>query len=75
LLFEILLQLAPFLAPVGVSGLSEALDINDRGDIVGTAYDAQGWQHAFLFVVPERSSAALLVLAGVHESPGGVSRM
>jgi probable HAF family extracellular repeat protein len=42
-------QLFP-LAPSSVLGshFSEALDINDRGDIVGTYFDEQGNQHGFL---------------------------
>jgi len=58
----VMTDLTPYLVPIGLTGLSEALDINDRSDIVGVAYDAQGMQHAFLLVVPEPTSAALWLL-------------
>lgn len=55
----VMTDLAPYLLPIGLTGSSEALDVNDRGDIVGSGYDAQGQLHAFLLVVPEPSSVAL----------------
>lgn len=61
----LMIDLAPYLLPIGLTGFSEALDINDRGDIVGTAYDAQGLEHAFLLAVPEPSSMTVLILGAV----------
>lgn len=61
----VMTDLSPFLAAVGLGGLSIAQDINDNGDIVGYALDASGNGHGFvLFAVPEPSTAALLALAG-----------
>jgi probable HAF family extracellular repeat protein len=57
-----MIDLAPYLAPLGLTGRSAALDINDRGDIVGRALDAEGTEHAFLLAVPEPSVGAVLVL-------------
>ena len=54
-------DLAPYLISIGLTGWSQALDINDNGDIVGWGFDGQGRQHAFLLAVPEPSSVALLM--------------
>jgi probable HAF family extracellular repeat protein len=55
-------DLAPYLLPIGLAGLNQALDINDRGDIVGWGFDAEGRQHAFLLAVPEPSLVVLWML-------------
>jgi probable HAF family extracellular repeat protein len=56
-------DLAPYLATLGITGFSEALGINDLGDIVGSGDDVSGQRHAFvLLAVPEPTSASLLVL-------------
>jgi probable HAF family extracellular repeat protein len=57
-------DLSPYLAALGLTGSSEALGINDLGDIVGSARDAAGNDHAFLLtLVPEPTVGALLALA------------
>lgn len=57
----VMVDLDPLLAQIGLTGGSSAADINDLGEIVGTAYDADGQEHAFLLRVPEPSAIALLV--------------
>lgn len=62
----VMTDLAPYLASIGLVGQSFGSDINDNGDIVGVAVDANGDHHGFaLFVVPEPSTAALLAFAVV----------
>jgi len=43
-------DLAPYLAPMGITGDSEALGVNDLGDIVGSGEDSAGQRHAFLLL-------------------------
>jgi probable HAF family extracellular repeat protein len=62
---QVMSDLAPYLALIGLTGRSEALGINDRGDIVGVGYDALDKQHAFLLSVPEPSAWALCGVAGI----------
>jgi probable HAF family extracellular repeat protein len=57
----VMTDLAPFLTPLGITGFSEALGINDRGDIVGEGQDAAGNQIAFLLSIPEPSTVGLFV--------------
>ena len=45
---SVLSDLGPYLVSIGLTGSSAASDIDDRGDIVGSAYDARGQLHAFL---------------------------
>lgn len=59
----VMFDLAPYLTAIGITGRSEALAINDRGDIVGTGYDAAGNQIAYLLAVPEPSALTFGVLA------------
>lgn len=59
----VMLDLAPYLTAIGITGRSEALAINERGDIVGTGNDAVGNQIAYLLAVPEPSPLALGILA------------
>ena len=58
----VMVDLAPYLATVGLTGTSGASGIDDRGDIVGSGYDATGQQHAFLLAVavPEPATSVLL---------------
>ncbi len=42
----VMTDLAPYLAKVGLTGISIAEDINDNGDIVGYANDTGGNPHA-----------------------------
>jgi hypothetical protein len=56
-------DLSPYLATVGLTGISVAMAINANGDIVGTGVTAGGDREAFLLkVVPEPSTGILLIL-------------
>lgn len=57
-------DLAPVLAEIGITGFSQALGINEWGDIVGWGEDAEGKPHAFLLAIPE-PSAHLVLWVGV----------
>jgi probable HAF family extracellular repeat protein len=58
----VMTDLSPYLASIGLTGISEANAINDKGDIVGLGFTASGERDAFLLVVPEPSAVALLAL-------------
>ena len=62
----VMTDLSPYLASIGLTGISEANAINDNGDIVGLAFNASGERDAFLIeVTPEPSTVALLALGVV----------
>ena len=58
----VMTDLEPYLASIGMTGLSFATALDDNGDIVGYGTLANGHYHPFLLVVPEPSAAALLAL-------------
>ena len=58
-------DLSPFLADIGLAGDSNALAIDDNGDIVGCGSTAGGQTHGFvLTAVPEPSIFGLAALGG-----------
>lgn len=59
-----LTDLSPLLTSIGIVGFSEALGINDQGDIVGAGRDAMDREIAFLLAAPEPSAASVLLLVG-----------
>ncbi|MFO1512607.1 MAG: HAF repeat-containing protein [Verrucomicrobiota bacterium] len=60
----VMTDLAPFLSTLGITGFSEALGINELGDIVGSGEDVLGQRHAFLLIAVPEPSVAALVIAG-----------
>jgi probable HAF family extracellular repeat protein len=59
----VMTDLAPYLATIGLIGVSEANAINDNGDIVGLAFNASGERDAFLIEpepIPEPKTMPLL---------------
>ncbi len=64
----VMTDLAPFLSTLGITGFSEALGINELGDIVGSGEDALGQRHAFLLIAVPEPSVAALVIAGLAGS-------
>jgi probable HAF family extracellular repeat protein len=58
----VMTDLSPYLGSIGLTHLTQATAINDHGDIVGSGFTASEERHAFLLVVPEPSSGALLTL-------------